>query len=115
MRRKPAAGAHDYAQAGRELLERVNLKLDGAPERYADLNPIYKCARTQATLYVGNARLASNREQLRQHGITRIVFCQERDGLMKFQGDPELKYLPYPIGAPARLLLAANRRRGTGQ
>ena len=83
--------ATDYAKAGRELLERVNLRLDGAPERYADCNPIYVHPGTNATLFVGNARLAANREGLRKQNITRIVFCQDKDGLMRFQGDPEIE------------------------
>lgn len=90
-------GGTDYAQAGRELLERVNLRLEGAPERYAPANPIYQHA-NGSQLFVGNATLAADRAGLSRLGITRIVFCQDRDGRMHFQKDKNLKYLPYKIG-----------------
>jgi hypothetical protein len=57
-------GNADYAREGRELLERVNLQLDGAPKRYEDSDPIYRHAATGATLLVGNAEIASSRPKL---------------------------------------------------
>lgn len=91
-------GGTDYAQAGRDLLERVNLRLDGAPARYAPANPIYEHRSTGAQLFVGNATLAADRAGLTKLGITRIVFCQDRDGRMHFTKDPTIEYLPYKIG-----------------
>ena len=89
----------DYAKEGRELLQRVNLQLDGAPERYADVNPIYIHPPTNATLFVGNARASQSRETLASIDCTRIVFCQQPgEGKMAFAKDPAFKYLAYPIG-----------------
>jgi hypothetical protein len=102
MRRSGGADASrgvDYAKEGRELLERVNLKLDGAPARYADWNPIYRSPETNATLFVGNARCATSASMLAEINVKRIVFCQARgEGEMAFRSDPAFKYLEYPIG-----------------
>ena len=89
----------DYAKEGRELLQRVNLQLDGAPERYSDVNPVYLHPPTNATLFVGNARASQSRETLASIDCTRIVFCQQPgEGKMAFAKDPAFKYLAYPIG-----------------
>jgi hypothetical protein len=91
-------GDHDYAQAGRELLQRVNLELDGAPERYAPANPIWRHPDSGGTLFVGNASIAGDRQALAQLRISRIVFCQDSDGRMTFAKDPAFKYLKFSIG-----------------
>ena len=54
----------DYAAEGKLLLERVNLGLTSAPERYAPANPVYRHPCTGAALFVGNARCASSLEHL---------------------------------------------------
>ena len=101
-RRKSAldssASDHDYAQAGQDLLERVNLRLEGAPERYAPANPIWRDSSTGATLFVGNASIAGDHAALTALSIRRIVFCQDSDGKMVFKGDPHFKYLKFSIG-----------------
>jgi hypothetical protein len=94
MRRGGGAGGVDYAQEGRELLASVNLKLDSAPARYADSNPIYQSPETGATLYVGNATCANSSEKLAAINVKRIVFCQQPgEGKMSFRKDPSFTYL----------------------
>ena len=67
----------DYAEEGRKLLQRVNLSLDGKPERYAAANAIYQHPETTATLFVGNATAASQKSILAElKNCRRIVFCQ---------------------------------------
>ena len=90
----------DYAAEGRALLERVNLGLTSAPERYAPANPVYRHPSTGAALFVGNARCATSIENLDNvcEGCRRIVFCQDGDGTMAFQHDPAFTYLAFPIG-----------------
>ena len=90
--------AVDYAAAGRALLDSVK----STPGRYDSCNVIYEHPSTHAKLYVGNASLAASRDGLRGHGITRIVFCQDRDGKCHFEGEPEFSYLKYPIGLHMR-------------
>lgn len=90
----------DYAAEGRALLERVNLNLPGAPQKYDNANAVYRHP-NGATLFVGNVVIASSRNELESLGISRIVFCQDGDdgeGSMTFASDPALKYLHYPIG-----------------
>lgn len=88
----------DYAAEGLELLRRVNLNLAEAPQRYDHANAIYKHPETGALLYVGNAQVATSKLSLTKLGISRIVFCQDRDGDMAFANDPSFRYLPFPIG-----------------
>ena len=88
----------DYVQEGRDLLERVNLRLKSAPDRYATANAVYEHPTTNAKLFVGNATLAADRTGLAALNIKRIVFCQDSDGKMYFEGDPSMRYLPFAIG-----------------
>ena len=92
-------GLVDFAAEGRKLLQAVNLRLDGAPESYANANAIYQ-APGGGRVYVGNAVCAKSREQLAAIGCTRIVYCQDPgEGSMAFEHDPAFRYLAFPIGA----------------
>jgi hypothetical protein len=88
----------DYAQEGRLLLERVNLQLDGKPERYANTNPLYQHP-SGGTLFVGNCTASTSRPILDSLNITRVVYCQEGgEGAKPFMADPNFCYLDFPIG-----------------
>ena len=77
----------DYAEAGRQLLSRVNLDQGSLPavQRYSPYNAIWRHPKSGATLYVGNATTASNRETLEEIECSRIVFCQDSDGKCHFE------------------------------
>ena len=79
------------------------VELDGAPERYAPANPIWRHPDSGGTLFVGNASIAGDRQALAQLQISRIVFCQDSDGRMTFAKDPAFKYLKFSIGWPLLL------------
>ena len=89
----------DYAAEGRALLERVNLGLTSAPERYAPANPVYRHP-TGAALFVGNAACAASVAHLDGvcEGSRHIVFCQNGDGRMSFAGDAAFRYHQFPVG-----------------
>ena len=101
----------DYAEAGRELLARVNLPADGSGvprvERYSNYNALWRHPSSGGTLYVGNASTAASRQMLDEIKCRAIVFCQESDGKMHFKDDPAFTYLQFPIGAWRRTLAAA--------
>lgn len=94
----PSQAEVDYADAGRKLLEAVNLGSCKAPPRYSPCDPLWRHPQTGATLFVGNAQMAASRKALQSHNITRIVNCQDSDGKNHFEGDPDLEYLRFPIG-----------------
>ena len=86
----------DYAELGRQLLARVNLRGDGsvpAVQRYSPYNAIFCHPGTGAKLFVGNATTAADRQLLETMHCSRIVFCQESDGTCHFEADPDFKYL----------------------
>eukprot|EP00756_Hemistasia_phaeocysticola_P034500 Hpha_TRINITY_DN16523_c8_g1::TRINITY_DN16523_c8_g1_i1::g.137072::m.137072 len=103
----------DYAEAGKKLLERVNLGEQGAPERYSPCDPLWRHPESGATMYVGGQRVASDREELRKLNITRIVNCQDRDGRNYFQSDPDLEYLQFEIGTWRSVTTATDGGPGT--
>jgi len=54
---------------------------------------------TTASLYVGNATAAKSLDILGSLSTCRrIVFCQDGDGSRHHEGNPEFKYLTFPIG-----------------
>jgi len=99
----------DYILEGQRLLDAVNLGSTAAPARYSQCDAIWRHPQNGATLFVGNASMASNREALKTENITRIVNCQDDDGRNYFEGDPQLEYLRFTIG---RWRTARNVRDG---
>lgn len=100
-----------FADAGRRLLEAVNLPDRGgdgidAP-RYAPHNALWAHPETGAVVYVGNAETARSKPELARLAVTRIVNCQTSDGACWHEADPAFRYLRFPIGT-WRGTLAAN-------
>eukprot|EP01047_Picozoa_sp_COSAG01_P012529 COSAG01_NODE_566_length_15422_cov_8.342622_7_plen_172_part_00 len=90
----------DYAEEGRRLLASVNLEhgTESKPS-YTGSSAIFRSPQGGGTLHVGNAKCATSREKLDAIGVTRIVYCQDRDeGRMPFGDDPNFRYLAFEIG-----------------
>eukprot|EP01013_Petalomonas_cantuscygni_P029999 TRINITY_DN55923_c0_g1_i1.p1 TRINITY_DN55923_c0_g1~~TRINITY_DN55923_c0_g1_i1.p1 ORF type:complete len:209 (+),score=16.28 TRINITY_DN55923_c0_g1_i1:135-761(+) len=84
----------DYAERGRELMSEFS-------SIYARLNPILCHPETGARVFVGDHRIASDREALTSLDINCIVFCQESDGRCHFDGEDPFVYCRFPIGSLA--------------
>lgn len=101
----------DYAEAGHELLEKIQLNA-GGPKRYnySNANSIFCYPGTNAHLFVGNAHIAGSRQELGELNITSIVYCQgPNEGRMKFKDDPLFRYLTFNIAAWPHSVADAHR------
>lgn len=90
----------DFDAEARKLFKALNLAADGSGKprsQYNSLDPIYKHPTSGGVVYVGNIGAAQTLTELRAHGITRVVNCQDKTSKNFFESRNDFEYFRFPI------------------
>mmetsp|Transcript_52782 Transcript_52782/g.114052 ORF Transcript_52782/g.114052 Transcript_52782/m.114052 type:complete len:378 (+) Transcript_52782:25-1158(+) len=68
-------------------------------ENYRNIDLVYEDPQTGAQIFIGNIYAAQDAELLSEHRISRVVNCQQSDSLNFFEGDPQFRYLRFPVAS----------------
>ena len=95
-------------EEGRELLESLNIDVNGQPEEearpgttrfasYRHLDAVWRHPTTGAAVFVGNEQAARSKEVLAHHGVSAIVNCKGPEAPLYHEADPAFSYFRFNI------------------
>ena len=80
-----------------ESLGKSDGKNSGPRGVYSYLDAVWEHPTQKTKIYIGNIRAAESRTLLKEHGVDRIVNCQDTSSRNFHEKDPNFKYFRFPV------------------